>query len=365
MIRPRIIPSDSKESMANKKATITDVAKKAGVSTGTVSAVLNDRPTVRAQTRERVVAAIRQLGYQPSPSARMLSATQHPNNVLHKSIGLIVKEMDSPFYADLTMGVHSLLTERGYTMFVCSSEGDYEEEGNLIDVIRSRFVNGVIIAPIVHEEVDLTHLFMLKQAKYPFVLFEGVPGLQVNVVDIDNVKASHIAVRYLIENGHERIMHVAGPPYTSHSRDRILGVQKAFSHSRLVYTDDIIVSGGARLEDGYRAGMEMFKGRSADERPTAVTCFNDLVAMGVMRALAELGLRTPDDVSVIGFDDIQSAAYLSVPLTTVRQPTREMGRCAAELLIAQLEAPGDTSAKRITLEAELVLRDSTRPLVAA
>ena len=345
-----------------KKATISDVAKKAGVSTGTVSAVLNDRPTVREATRRRVVAAIRDLGYRPSPSARMLGATQTNNNVLHKSIGLIVKEMDSPFYADLIMGVRSLLTERGYTTFVCSSEGDYEEEGNLIEVLRSRFVNGVIIAPIVHEQVDLTHLFMLKQANYPFVLFEGVPGLQVNVVGIDNVKASQMAVRYLIENGHERIMHVAGPPYTSHSRDRVIGVQKAFSHSRLVYTDGLVVPGGARLEDGLQAGLKMFEGRSADERPTAVTCFNDLVAMGVMRALTELGLRVPEDVSVIGFDDIQSAAYLSVPLTTVRQPTHDMGRKAAELLVSQLEAEDAISPQRITLEAELVVRDSTRAL---
>lgn len=260
------------------------------------------------------------------------------------------------------MGVRSLLTERGYTMFVCSSEGDYEEEGNLIDVFRSRFVNGVIIAPIIHEQVDLTHLFMLKQANYPFVLFEGVPGLQVNVVAVDSVEASQIAVRYLIENGHERIMHVAGPPYTSHSRDRILGVQKAFSHSRLVYRHDIIVPGGARLEDGFQAGLKMFKGRNVDERPTAVTCFNDLVAMGVIRALAELGLRVPDDVSVIGFDDIQSAAYLSVPLTTVKQPMREIGRQAAELLLSQLEAEEEVPPQRIVLEAELVVRESTRPL---
>ncbi len=353
-------PINSK-SMA-KKPTISDVAKKAGVSTGTVSAVLNDRPTVREATKKRVVAAIQDLGYQPSPSARMLGAAQASNNVLHKSVGLIVKEMDSAFYADLIMGVRNQLSERGYTTFVCSSEGDYEEEGNLIEVLRSRFVNGIIIAPIVHEQVDLTHLFMLKQANYPFVLFEEVPGLQVNVIEIDNVKASQKAVSYLIDNGHERIKHVAGPPYTKHSRDRILGVQKAFSHSRLVYTDDVIVPGGARLEDGYQAGLALFKDRPAGERPTAVTCFNDDVAMGVMRALAELGIGVPEEVSVIGFDDIQPAAYLSVPLTTVRQPAREMGCKAAELLVSQLETEEGVPPRRITPEAELVVRDSTRAL---
>ena len=345
-----------------KRVTISDVAKKAGVSTGTVSAVINNRPTVREETRQHVAAVIQELGYQPSPSARVLGAAQAANNMHQKSVGLIVKELDSPFYADLIMGVRSLLTERGYITFVCSSEGDYEEEGSLIASIRNHFVTGIILAPIVHARADLTHLFMLKQANYPFVLFEGVPGLQVNVVAIDNVAASQQAVSYLIESGHERIMHVAGPSYTSHSRERVLGVQKAFSHSRLVYTDDIIVHAGARLEDGYQAGLKVFKDRPEAERPTAVTCFNDLIAMGVMRALTELGLRVPEDVSVIGFDDIQSAAYLSVPLTTIQQPTHAMGRKAAELLITQIEADEAMPPQRITLEATLVVRGSTRAL---
>ncbi|NNE35058.1 MAG: LacI family DNA-binding transcriptional regulator [Rhodothermales bacterium] len=348
--------------MRRKKATINDVAERAGVSTGTVSAVINDRPTVRPETKERVADVIKLLGYHPSPSARILGSTDTQRRVLHKSIGLIVKEIDSPFYSDLILGVQGFLTEKGYTTFVCSSEGDYQAEGKLIDVFRSRFVDGAIIAPILHEQVDLTHLFLLGQAEYPFVILERVPGLQVNAVAIDNVSASETAVRHLIDIGHERIIHIAGPPHTRHTRDRILGFQKAFSHSRLAYSDESIVSGGSRIEDGYSAAMRVFGQTSAQLRPTAVSCFNDLVAIGALRAVIELGLRVPEDVSIIGFDDIRSASYSKVSLTTVRQPAREMGRTSAEMIVDQLESEHTVERKEVVLEAELIVRDSTRTL---
>jgi len=176
------------------------------------------------------------------------------------------------------------------------------------------------------------------------------------------VEASYMAVHYLIETGHKKIAHIAGPAYTQHTRDRIQGVERAFSQSSLIFSDDVIVPAGAHFEDGYRAGIYLFNEREEANRPTAVTCFNDLVAMGVLRALAELGLDVPGDVSVIGFDDIQAAAYLSMPLTTVKVPKREMGQRAAELLVQQMEKPEGGSTKRVRLNAELIIRGSTRPL---
>ena len=343
-----------------KRITISDVARRAGVSTGTVSAVLNARPTVRPATRTRVEQVIAELGYQPSPSARMLGATQSNRPVLERTVGLIIKEIDNPFYNDVVLGAYHTLAAQNYHMFLGTSEGAYEEEGTLLNAFRSRFVDGAIIAPVLHAAVDLTHLFQLKQRNYPFVLLEGVPGLQVNVVSIDNVQASKQAVHYLIEQGHERIVHLSGPPYTQHTRDRILGVQSAFSASPLTYSDGMIVPAGAHFEDGYQAALRLFGETPPEHRPTAVTCFNDLVAMGVFRALAELGLKVPDDVALIGFDDIQAAAYLSVPLTTVQVPKREMGQRAVELLLAQLEADTPPPPQHVELDAKLVLRASTK-----
>lgn len=325
--------------------------------------MLNERSSVRDETRMHVLKIIDELGYHPLASARILRSTQHNTHILEKSVGLLIKEMDNPFYTDVVIGARSYLQEKGYVAFVCTSEGDYEKEGSLINSMRSRFIHGAIIAPVLHETADLSHLFMLKRAQYPFVVLEEVAGLPVHSVSIDNVTATQMAVRYLIDTGHTRIVHFAGPAYTQHTRDRIQGVERAFSQSHLVYSDDVVVPAGAHFEDGYQAGLCLFGHRPPEQRPTAVTCFNDLVAMGVLRALAELRLDVPGDVSVIGFDDIQAAAYLSVPLTTVRVPKQEMGRKAAELLVNQLETSEHGVLKRVVLDAKLELRGSTRALL--
>ena len=345
-----------------KRVTITDVAKHARVSTGTVSAVLNGRTSVRDITRQRVLDVIDELGYQPSFPARNLRLGHTNDAVTGRCVGLLIKEIDNPFYTDVITGTHRLLQDQGYAAFVCTSQGNYEQEGDLINALRGWLIHGAIIAPVLHAQTDLSHLFMLKRARYPFVVLEDLAGLRVNSVSMDNVKASQMALRYLIESGHQRIVYLAGPTYTQCTRDRIQGVEPAFSPSNLVYSEAVIVPAGARSEDGYRATVQLFRDRSAEERPTAVACFNDLVAMGVLRALAELGLSVPEDVSVVGFDDIQEAAYLPVPLTTVRVPKLEMGRRAAELLLRQLDASEAMLAERVVLETDLVLRGSTRAL---
>lgn len=345
-----------------KSVTISDVAERAGVSTGTVSAVLNDKASVRDDTRAHVRRTMNELNYQPSPSARDLGSSRPGLRSKSEKVGVILKEIENPFYADVVLGVRDCFQEHGYDVFVSTSEGEYQEEGALIDAFRDRNLDGVIIAPVLNEEVDLAHLFLLRESQYPFVLLEDVQGLPANVVSIDNVRATQLAMRYLMDHGHERIIHFAGPPYSKHTRDRILGVRKAFSESSLRFTEDAIISTGARMEDGYQKATKLFGELSRSECPTAVTCFNDLVAMGVIRAIAENGLGVPEDVSVIGCDDIQLANYLSVPLTTVRAPRRKMGRKAASLLLRQIENDEAVSPEHLVLESELVVRESTRPL---
>ena len=227
------------------------------------------------------------------------------------------------------------MLEEGYTLFEGTSEGTYRDEGRILEAFRDHGVAGAIVAPVVEDASDLSHLFLIQRRGYPLVLLGEIRGLPVPSVTVDNVRAAKAAVRYLIEGGHERILHVSGPAYSQHSQDRVAGVKEAFSESALRFHDGMVVEGGASLEDGYRVVQEVF-GRDG-ERPTAVTCFNDLVAIGALRALAELGLSVPGDVSVVGYDDIDMAAYLPTPLTTVHVPSREMGRRAAALLLRQLE----------------------------
>ncbi len=351
-----------------KRVTVLDVAEAAGVSAGTVSAVINARDSVRDSTRRQVLDAIGKLNYElPRSSPLTLLGSRGDgspslNGGVTRSVGVIVKEVDNPFYADIMLGVREAFAAEEADLFLGTSEGSFEEEGRLIKAFRERQADGVIVAPVLDEHVDLSHLFLLKRTGYPFVLLGDVRGLQAASVTVDNVRAEKMAVRHLIEGGHERILHISGPPYSQHSRDRISGVKEAFSESPLQFHDDVVASGGARLEDGYRVALEVF-GRGGP-LPTAVTCFNDLVAVGALRALAELGLSVPGDVSVIGYDDIQMSAYLPVPLTTVRVPKREMGRRAAGLLSRQLSGDADAASERVVLAAELVERSSVRPLNA-
>lgn len=342
-----------------RRTTITDVAAKAGVSTGTVSAVLNSRDSVKASTRNRVLVAIEELGYRPTPSARILGSAQNNRNVFSKSAAILVKEMDNPFYAEVVLGALGYFEEMGYTPFICTSEGEFANENKLVDSLRERFIHGAIISPLLHSKADLSHLFMLKRHGFPFVLLEEVAGLPVVVVGINDLLAAQSAVEYLIQNGHKKIVHVAGPDYSQNKIARVFGVQSAFSESTLRFSDKVILNGGARMEDGYRACVNMLKTRPRDEWPTAITCFNDLVAIGVMRALAEFDLTVPDDVSVIGFDDIPTAEFLSVPLTTIHVPKREMGRRAAEILIKQIDDQEELPPHKVVFDAKLIVRAST------
>jgi LacI family transcriptional regulator len=349
--------------MSVSRITISDVARQAGVSVGTVSAVINRRPSVATLTRERVLDVIGQLGYEPVSSARVLGAGNGRSETDSKSIGFISKEANNPFYGEVIRGAQQYLRERGYLLYAAASEWSYEQEGQLLDSFRSRMFSGAIVAPVLNEEVDLSHLFMLRRMNFPFVLLDNAMGLPTNTVYVDSVRASRLATEHLLGLGHTRIVHFSGPRYTvHHGQDRIAGFRQAFESSHVRYSEDMIVEAGASLTDGYQAGLHYFGSVGPAERPTAVTCFNDRVAIGLLRALAELGIKVPDDVSVVGYDDIDMAAFASVPLTTISNPKQELGRRAAELLVKHIETEETPLHEKVLLEAELIVRQSTRPL---
>jgi LacI family transcriptional regulator, galactose operon repressor len=341
--------------MKTQRATITDVARQAGVSKATVSAVINDSASVKGSTRDRVLSAIDVLNYRPSQTTRTTTRKT-------KSIGLLIKEIDNPYYAEVVLGARAHANEQGYTLLVASSEGEVDAERRAVELMQAKDVEGLIATPVLDEHADLSHFFELKRRNFPFVLLEEVRGVPASLVDVDNREASRKAVEYLIRQGHTRIVHFAGPSYSMHSEERIDGVRHACSASHLIFTDRDIVVAGAHLADGYEAALASFKKRGGSSRPTAVTCYNDLVAIGVCRALRELGLRVPDDVSVIGFDDIPLLEYLPTPLTTVRMPKAEMGAVAARMLIRHIESRTAIPPQKVVLDAELVVRRSTRAL---
>ena len=340
----------------DKPASITDVARRAGVSKATVSAVINDSGPVRDSTRDRVQAAIDALKYRRAPGAGAAALRQKG-----RCIALLIKEIDNPYYGEIIAAARAQAQTSGYTLLVVSSEGEYDAERRAVDLLQARDVDGLIVTPVLDEQTDLSHLFELKRRNFPFVLLEEIRGVQASLVDVDNVEGSRLAVAHLIELGHTRIAHFAGPSYSTHSMQRVDGVHRACSASRLIFTDEDVVPTGAHLEDGYRCGLDFFRGRPASKRPTAVSCYNDLVALGLCRALGELGLRVPEDVSVVGFDDISLLAYLPLALTTVRIPKAEMGRLATRMLVRQVESNEIVRPRKAFLDAELVVRASTAP----
>jgi len=335
-----------------KDATIGDVAEHAGVSKSTVSAVLNDRDIVKDTTRQRILDSIETLNYRPRGSARR--GFKAPSG---QSIGFIIKEADNPYYSEVTVGIQEVASEQGYLTFVSSSEGQFDDEKQIVKQFSNKDLDGLIITPILNKDTDLSHIFELKRNNIPFVLLEGVQGIHAHLVDIDNVEASCRAVRHLIELGHERIVHFAGPEYSKHSDERIEGVRRAFSRSPLIFGSDSIVRAGDSFDEGHQAVREFFADDGADV--TAITCYNDLVALGAMKGLRDLGYDVPEDVSVIGFDDLNLLDYVSIPLTTVHVPKQEMGRQATRLLLEQIRGNGATSPQRISLNADLMVRSST------
>ena len=340
-----------------KRITIEDVAEQAGVSKGTVSAVINGKNTVKPGTREHILEVMKKLNFRPRGVARNLK-----NGDQDKSIGIIIKDLNYPFYTTIALGAKEYADGKGYAFIIASSENDHECEKKFTHLFSTKDIKGAIIAPLVEGAAEIEHLFKLKMINYPFVLLEDVKGIQANVVAIDNIKAIKKAVKYLIESGHTKIVHFAGPPQSSHTHERIEGFRDAFSESPLIFNKEMIVSIGSRHEESYGNTLKYFKNRNREDYPTAIVCFNDQQALAAMTALKELNIKVPNDISIIGNDDIYYAKIYPVPLTTIKAPQNEIGRKAAEILIRNIESPTLLPPERFVLETDFIVRESTKVL---
>lgn len=340
-----------------KNITIADVAQKAGVSTGTVSAVMNEKSSVKAATREKVLTVMKDLNFRPKGMARLLKQVD-----VDKSIGLIIKDLNNPFYTSVAMGVKEYANEKGYLLLITSSENDHEYEERLSRLFTSKDIKGAIIASVLEGTAEIEHLFKLKMLNYPFVLLEDVKGIQANVVSIDNIEAMKTAVKSLVDAGHTKIVHFAGPENASHTHERIEGFRRAFSECPLIYSEDLVTYIGAHFDETFEKTMNYFQSTPKDEYPTAIICFNDQQAVGVMSALNQLSIRVPDDISIIGNDDAYFARLFHIPLSSIRAPMHEMGRKAAEILIQNIESSTPPELERVVLDAELIIRDSVKSL---
>jgi LacI family transcriptional regulator len=340
-----------------KEITIEEIANRAGVSKGTVSAVLNDKNNVKSSTKENILQVMKALNYRPKGMARNLK-----NSNPEKSIGIIIKELNYPFYTTIAEGAKEYAGSKGYSLIIASSDYNLESEKKFTNLFSAKDIRGTIIAPMVEGNSEIEHLLRLKMLNYPFVLLADVKGITANVVEIDNRRAIKKAVEYLINNGHKKIVHFAGPPESAHTKERIDGFRNAFSESTVVFHKEMIIPIGAHNEVSYEKTIKYFRSKKRKDYPTAIVCFNDQQALAVMTALRDLNIKVPKDISIVGNDDINYAEIYSMPLTTIKSPKREIGQKAAEILIRNIESPTLVPIERIVLDTELIIRKSTRRL---
>lgn len=330
-------------------ATLRDVARRAGVSIATVSYVLNGTRPVSLEVEARVREAAAALQYRPNRLARGLRRKR--THVL----GLIVPDSANPFFAEVARGLEDLSFAHDYSLILCNSDGDPIKEQRYLGVLIEQQVDGIALVSV---SATPAHLAILQERGIPFVVVDrDLPGLEADCVLADNFQGGYGATRHLLDRGHRRIACITGPSDLTPSADRVRGYQKAMEEAGIEPLEIWIRRGDFRAESGYHAAR-FFLSLPPAIRPTAIFACNDLMAIGAMRAIGEAGLRIPQDIALVGFDDIALAAYVIPPLTTVAQPTYEMGRLAGELLLRRIQAGGRPPA-RYLLPVRMVVRHST------
>jgi LacI family transcriptional regulator len=329
---------------------IKDVARQAGVSVGTVSNVINRPGLVSESTRQRVQAAIELLGFVRSESARQLRAGGS------RMVAMLVLDMANPFFVQVARGAGRAARGAGLGVMLCDSADDPAEEAEYLSLFAEQRVRGVLVTPA---DPTGANLAALSRREIPFVLVDrSAPVGDCCSVSVDDVAGGRLAAEHLLAQGHSTLTYVSGPMHLVQCRDRRTGALAALARYGLP-EDSLTHIEAPRLDvaAGREAGARLL---ALSRQPTAVFCANDLLALGVLQAVFAAGVSVPDQLALVGYDDIEFAAAAAVPLTSVRQPAERIGRTAAELL---LEETGPDAARhshqRVVLEPELIVRQSS------
>jgi LacI family transcriptional regulator len=329
-----------------KQPTMSDVAERAGVSKATVSHVLNNTRFVEEATRQRVMQAIAELGYRPSAAARSLKTNRT------QTIGVIVSDASNYFFAEVLRGIEDVLRPQNYSIIVCNTSEILERESNYLDLLLRQRVDG-IIAAATSQRWDVLSEAEIQHTPVVFVdrTFEG---LDEPYVGVDNAGGARQGTKFLIECGHRKIGILAGFQRLSSMRERLAGFSQALKEYEITLPDDWVSYSELSIEGGREAMKQIL---SLPERPTAVFINNNLLSLGALLAVKELGLHCPEDIAIVSFDDHPWAAVSDPPLTVIRQPALEVGRKAAELLLKLINTEESLEA-RVVLNCELILRES-------
>ena len=329
--------------------TIKDIAARAGISYATVSRALNGKYGVSQKTRDKVLALAKEMGYRPNAIAQGLV------NRTTMTVGLIIPDITSPFYPRLALGIEDRLLKAGYNLFLCNTSWNADRERDYLNNLIQKQVDGIIISSLAHYAEEIEHLI---PPDMPLVYVSSFPeNTKRSYVLIDNIKGADMAVSHLLSRKRRKIAFIGSQQEYHSLEDRLSGYRKALKRAGLEVAEDLVVLDKFQEQSGYKIIRELLEKGNV---PDGVFAENDLIAMGVIQGVQDSGFRVPEDVAVIGFDDIPIASHPDIQLSTIHQPKFRIGTYAAEMLLHQLEhEPAERVVERMTLQPELIVRRST------
>jgi LacI family transcriptional regulator len=330
-------------------ATIKDIARMVGVAPSVVSRALNNRYGVKETTKKQIIKIAEELNYYPNTAAQSLVTRKT------HTIGIMMADISEPYYSQIIKGMEYVASQTDYMLLFSNSFEKLEHGKVLQKMVDAQRVDGLIIYGSNINETNFA--YRLIERDVPFILVErNFRDPRVNCIWSDNIKGGYLATQHLIERGHRRIAHISGNLDYQEALDRLEGYKKALFEHDIVYSGEWVAIGKFVWQQGYTAMKELLDCRP---RCTAVFAANDSMAYGAMQAICEAGLKIPDDIAVIGYDDLQFSALLNPPLSTLRQPCYEIGRKAMETLVGILHGDNIDQPVKICFETELIIRNST------
>lgn len=327
-----------------KYITLKMVAERAGVSVNTASRAINNKSDINEETKKRVLKVAQELGYVQNATAVALRTKKT------RTLGVVIADNRNPFYAEVLNGIEEAAREKNYHIILANTQRDYQKEEEAINLLLAKRVDGLLITPVQDRNDDIKKLI---EANIPFVIVgRDFESIEVDAVYNDEVKGGFFATEYLIKKGHKRIAFINGFLHKSPAQGRLEGYKKALKEHGIPFDDSLVSVGDIDVKDGYERTKQLLeKGLNF----TAIFAYNDMMAFGAMRAIKEKGLRIPEDIGLVGYDDIPFSSLISPSLTTIKLKKQELGAESVKLLLSRINGSREKM-KKIMLNVELIVR---------
>lgn len=327
-----------------KYITLKKVAEKAGVSVNTASRAINNKSDINEETKKRILKVAQELGYVRNATAVALRTRKTG------TIGVVIADNRNPFYAEVLNGMEIAAREKNYHIIFANTQRDYKKEEEAINLLLAKRVDGLLIAPVQDRDNDIRKLI---NTNIPFVIVgRNFENIEVDAVYNDEVKGGFLATEYLIKKGHKRIALINGFLHKSPAEGRLKGYKKALKKYGIPFDDTLVSVGDIDIKDGYERTKQLFE-KGIDF--TAIFAYNDMMAFGAMQAIKEKGLRMPQDIGLVGYDDVPFSSLISPPLTTIRLKKQDIGIESVKLLLSHINA-NRKKTKKVMLDVELIVR---------